>query len=169
LDAIEIRMQLQISYDPAEDRLLLTLGIADRRIGFWLTRRLTAMLWQALWQRAGSSVDAGVTSTAKEWLLRLKQDRARQTSEVTQEPRLQTGSPPLLVTTVQYGPGDKGGHVLSLIDATGKGETLTLDDDSLYGLIRLLDDTLTSSEWGLDLWRPMSMAAADASSSQVMH
>jgi len=94
-------MQLQISYEPAEDRLLLTLGIADRRVGFWLTRRLTAILWQALWQRAGSSVDPAVTSTTKEWLLRLKQDRARQTGEVTQEPGLQTGAPPPLVTRLQ--------------------------------------------------------------------
>jgi len=162
-------MQLQISYDAAEDRLLLTLATADRRVGLWLTRRLTAMLWQVLWQRAGSSVDAGVTSTAKEWVLRLKQDRARQAQEVTQEPRLQTGSPPLLVTTLQYGPGDKGGHLLSLLDATGKGEVLTLDDDSLYGLIRLLDDTLTSSEWSLDLWRPLSAATGDSASSPVVH
>jgi len=44
-----------------------------------------------------------------------------------------------------------------------------LDDDSLDGLIRLLDDALTSSEWGLDLWRPMSTATGDAPSSQVMH
>ena len=162
-------MQLQISYDMAEDRLLLTLGLGERSVAFWLTRRLTGLLWQALWARAGSAVDAAVTSNAKAWVLRLKQDRARQSQEVSQEPRLLSTTPPLLVTTLQYGPAPTGGHILGLIDASGRGEQLTLDDDSLYGLIRLLDDTLQSSEWGLELWRPASVAEGDAPSPQVVH
>lgn len=162
-------MQLQISYNTSEDRLLLTLQVSNRSIAFWLTRRLTNLLWQVLWQRAQASVDASVTNTAKEWMLRLNQDRARQTRALTQEPRLAISAPPLLVTTLQYGPAGKGGHVLSLIDATGAGEQMTLDDDSLYGLIRLLDDTLTSSEWGLDLWRPLSAETGEAQSAHVVH
>lgn len=163
-------MQLQISYNPTEDRLLLALSLGERSVGFWLTRRFTAMLWRALWQRAGSSVDAAaVTHTAKEWMLRLKQDRARQSQEVRQEPRLEVSMPPLLVTTLQYGPGEQGGHVLSLVDAAGNGERMTLDDDSLYGLIRLLDDTLSSCDWNLDLWRPLSPEADAAQSAQVVH
>ena len=162
-------MQLQIAYDQAEDRLLLTLALGGRSIGFWLTRRLTRLLWRVLWRRAGSSVDAAVAGTAREWMLRLKQDRARQTQKVRQEPRLQTSSPPILVTTLQYGPGKHGGHVLSLIDAAGKGEQLTLDDDSLYGLIRLLDDALAGSEWGLDLWRPTEQALGDVLTSRAVH
>lgn len=147
-------MQLQVSYDPAEDRLLLSLSLDDRNVGFWLTRRLTALLWQVLWQRAGSSVDATVHNTAKEWMLRLNQDRAARALAVSQAPRLQTSAPPLLVTTLQYGPGEKGGHHLSLIDAAGNGERMNLDDDTLYGLIRLLDEALSNSEWNLQLWRP---------------
>lgn len=162
-------MQLQIAYDQAEDRLLLMLALGDRSVGFWLTRRLTALLWQVLWNRAGSSVDAAVTSMAREWMLRLKEDRVRQSQEVTQEPRLQPGSPPLLVTTLQYGPGERGGHILSLIDGMGKGEQLTLDDDSLYGLIRLLDDTLANSDWRLDLWRPDNSPPDNATGPHALH
>lgn len=162
-------MQLQISYDRAEDRLLLSLAIGGRTVGLWLTRRLTGMLWQVLWTRAGSSVGAAVTSTARDWMLRLQQDKARQTQAVRQERRLQIDSPPLLVTTLKYGPGAKGGHILSLIDAVGKGEQLALDDDSLYGLIRLLDDALAGCDWRLDLWRPSLVAPGDAPPAQVVH
>lgn len=34
--------------------------------------------------------------------------------------------------------------------------------DSLYALIRLLDDTLAAANWGLDLWRPSPDLAAPA-------
>ncbi len=162
-------MQLQISYDPAEDRLLLSLALGERSVGFWLTRRLTGLLWQVLWARAGSSVDAAATDTAKQWLLRLNEDRARQRQALTQEPRLQSTSPPLLVTTLQYGPATTGGHVLSLIDAVGHGEQLNLDDDSLYGLIRLLDETLATSDWRLDLWRPTAVASEEAHPARLLH
>ena len=162
-------MQLQLFYDPAEDRLLLMLGLSGRNAAFWLTRRMTGLLWQALWKRAGSSVDANASDLAKEWLLRLNQDRARQKQDVSKQPRLQPSVPALLATTVSYGPGTKGGHVLSLTDAAGKGEKMMLDDDSLYALIRLLDDTLASSEWRLDLWRPRGPAAEIDGVSQALH
>ena len=162
-------MQLQISYDAAEDRLLLSLALDDRSVAFWLTRRLTGLLWQVLWARAASSVDAAATDTAKQWLLRLKEDRARQRQVLTEEPRLQSALPPLLVTTLQYGPAETGGHVLSLIDAAGHGEQLNVDDDSLYGLIRLLDETLATSDWRLDLWRPEVVASEEVSPARLLH
>lgn len=162
-------MQLQLFYNPAEDRLLLALAFPQRNVAFWLTRRMTALLWQALWKRAGSSLDTNASSLAKEWLLRLKQDRARQKQEVSRQPLLQPSVPPVLATTVRFGPGKRGGHALSLLDAQGKGERMTLDDDGLYALIRLLDETLTSSEWRLDLWRPRGPAEETGSVSQALH
>lgn len=149
-------MQLQLTYDPAEDRLLLSLGLVDRTASFWLTRRMTALLWQALWQRAGSALDGRASADAREWLLSLQQDEARQKHALIQAPRMELRAPPILVTTVKYGPDETSGHALELLDALGKGELLKLDDSSLYALIRLLDETAAATEWGLDLWRPQT-------------
>lgn len=162
-------MRMQITYDASEDRLLFCLDTGDRIVCFWLTRRLVALLWPVLWQRAGSTLDAAVANAAKPWLLRVKQDTANQAHAVTQEPRLQSTLPPLLVTTLQYGPGENGGHSLSLMDISGKGERLNLDDDGLYGFIRMLDEALGGTEWQLDLWQPGTDTNTAATPSRAMH
>ena len=162
-------MQLQLTYDPGEDRLLLSLGLAERSVSFWLTRRMTPLLWQVLWQRAGASLDGGVSGSAREWLLSLKQDEARQTQALTRAPRMATGLPPILVSTVKYGPDESGRHALELIDAQGKGEALKLDDSSLYALIRLLDETVEATGWALDLWRPKAPEAGASPAPSAFH
>lgn len=162
-------MQLQLSYDPPEDRLLLSLALEERTVGFWLTRRMTALLWQALWQRAGASLDGRVSADAREWLLSLKQEAVRQTQALARVPRMASQAPPILVSTVKFGPDESGGHALELVDALGKGEALKLDDSSLYALIRLLDETAAATEWGLDLWRPRPPQAEASSAPAAFH
>lgn len=162
-------MQLQLTYDPAEDRLLLSLGLNDRSVSFWLTRRMTVLLWQVLWQRAGASLDGRASGAAREWLLSLKQDEARQTQALTRAPRMASQAPSILVSTVKYGPDETGGHALELVDALGRGEALKLDDASLYALIRLLDEAAGATEWGLDLWRPKAPQAETAPAPSAFH
>ncbi len=162
-------MQLQLTYDPAEDRLLLSLGLADRTAGFWLTRRMTALLWQALWERAGAVIDGQTSATAKEWLLLLQQDEARQKQALTREPLMELKAQPVLVSTLKYGPDETGAHALELTDAQGKGELLKLDDGSLHALIRLLDETAAMTGWGLDLWRPHSTSPEVPPASTALH
>ena len=162
-------MQLQLAYDPAEDRLLLTLGLTERTVGFWLTRRFTELLWQALWQRAGASLDPKASAAAREMLLTMQQNEALRDHAVTQSPRMKLDTAPLLATTLNYGPGEENQHALSLVDAEGCGEALTLDDTSLHAMIRLLDENLASSEWGLDLWRPLSSIPGVSPASTAVH
>lgn len=162
-------MQLQLAYDPAEDRLLLTLGLGERTVGFWLTRRFTELLWQALWQRAGATVDEKASAAAREMLLTMQQNEALRDHAVTQSPKLKLDATPILATTLQYGPSEPSGHSLSLVDAEGCGESLTLDDTSLHALIRLLDESMINSEWKLDLWRPLSSIPGVSPASSALH
>lgn len=162
-------MQLQLAYDAAEDRLLLTLGLGERNVGFWLTRRFTELLWDALWQRAGASLDEKASATAREMLLTMQQNEAQRDLAVTQSPKLKLDASPILATTLKYGPNETSGHALSLIDAAGDGESLTLDDNSLYALIRLLDESMVKSEWRLDLWRPLASIPGVSPASTALH
>lgn len=162
-------MQLQLTYDPVEDRLLLSMKLDERTLGFWLTRRLTELLWQALWQRAGAALDMKASATAREMLLAMQQNQASQKHPVTHSPQLKLNAPPILVTTLKYGPHKNGGHALSLIDAAGDGEMLALDDDSLHALIQLLDDIMQTCEWRLDLWRPLESIPGILPASSAVH
>lgn len=162
-------LQLQLAYDPAEDRLLLTLGLGERTVGVWLTRRFTELLWQALWQRAGAALDEKASATAREMLLTMQHNEARREHAVTQSPKLKLDGKPILATTLKYGPNETSGHALSLIDADGCGESLILDDASLHALIRLLDESMVNSEWRLDLWRPLSTIPGVSPASTALH
>lgn len=167
-------MQLQMTYEPAEDRLLLFIGLPDRADSFWLTRRITALLWRALWQMAGAPLDNEASDSSKEWQLSLQQNEVRQKHAISQEPRKKSDTPPILVTTLQYGNEDseaKDGksHLLGFLDASGQGVKLTLDDTTLHALIRLLDEAMVASEWRLDLWRPLSSISVVSPASRSLH
>lgn len=162
-------MQLQLVYDPAEDRLLLSLAVDDRTVSFWLTRRMTALLWQALWRRAGSALDGRASAAAREWLLSLQLDEVCQKHVLTHEPRMALKVQPILATTVKFGSNETSGHALELTDLLGNGELLSLDDTSLYALIRLIDETAAATGWGLDLWRPQMPPAEVPPASTAVH
>ena len=164
-----VTMQLQLRYDPVEDRLLLSLKTGDRTLGFWLTRRFTELLWRALWQRAGAALDQKASASAREMLLAMQQKEAGRKNKLTQSPRLELRSQPILATTLKYGPNKDNGHALSLIDEAGCGELLMLDDSSLHALIQLLDEIMATCEWRLDLWRPLSSIAGISPASTALH
>lgn len=162
-------MQLQLTYDPVEDRLLLSMKMGERTLGFWLTRRFTELLWRALWQRAGATLDGKASAGAREMLLAMQQHEASHKHPVTQSPKFALNESAILATTLKYGPHETGGHSLSLIDASGGGELLTLDDDSLHALIRLLDEIMLTCEWRLDLWRPLATLPGISPASTALH
>lgn len=162
-------MQLQLTYDPVEDRLLLSMKVGERALGFWLTRRFTELLWQALWQRAGATLDGNASAAAREMILAMQQNEASHKHPVTQSRKFELKQPPILATTLKYGPHEKSGHSLSLIDASGGGELLRLDDDSLHALIRLLDEIMATCEWRLDLWRPLASISGVSPASTALH
>lgn len=160
-------MQIQLTYDPVEDRLLLSLKMAERILGFWLTRRFTELLWQGLWQRAGAALDQEASASARELLLAMQQ--ANQKHRVTQTAKLELNAPPILASTLKYGPNAKNGHSFTLLDASGSGELLTLDDSSLHALIQLLDEIMVTCEWRLELWRPLSSITGISPASSALH
>ncbi|MDD5175909.1 MAG: hypothetical protein PHQ05_05760 [Sterolibacterium sp.] len=162
-------MQLQLTYDRVEDRLLLSLKMGERMLGFWLTRRFTELLWRALWQRAGAAIEQQTNASARELLLAMEQSNQKHKVTVTQTPPLALSAPPILATTLKYGPNEENGHALSLIDASGCGELLMLDDNSLHALIQLLDEIMVTCEWQLDLWRPLSSIAGISPASTALH
>lgn len=151
-------MQLQLSHDPVEDRLLLRLDLDGQGYGFWLTRRMTGLLWPVLWSRLEAGLAAGASDAARQWLLALRHQEARAGQAVEAAPPVPLVAEPRLVVTLRHGNDAQGRHVLGLLDGSGAGETLTLDDAGLHALIRLLHETMPQTGWDLPL--PVPDAAA---------
>ncbi|QDX82049.1 hypothetical protein B9N43_12810 [Denitratisoma sp. DHT3] len=147
-------MQLQLSHDPAEDRLLLRLDINGQGHGFWLTRRMTGLLWPVLWSHLEQGLAAGASDAARHWLLALRHQEARAGQSLAAVPPIPLIGEPRLLVTLKHGNDASGRHVLTLLDRDDDGETLTMADDGLHALIRLLYETVPTTGWDLPLPLP---------------
>jgi hypothetical protein len=147
-------MQLQMSYDAGEDRILVGINLGERVAAFWLTRRVVALLWPILWERAQSGLGGSSMTEARPWLASLQHDQVREKQVLEQLPVFVQTAAPKLVTTLRHGKAAQGSHLLGLLDIQGEGEMLTLDDESLHGMIRLLEAAVAAANWNLDLRKP---------------
>lgn len=152
-------MKAQLDYDPAEDRLLLRLTMKHGSRAFWLTRRMTGLLWRVLWRRAEAGIPAGATAAARAWLLALGHENAATKFPPTREATIEPTLPSVLVTTLKHGPLAEGHHRLGLLDDRGNGEMLALDADALHALIRLVGEVAGRAGWGLKLLPAMPLPA----------
>ncbi|MDP2793583.1 MAG: hypothetical protein Q8O25_05805 [Sulfurisoma sp.] len=153
-------MKLQLDYVPVEDRLLLRIENEGRAIAVWLTRRMTALTWDALWRVVSASLGGGATSEARDWLLGLAHEESQRRHVVTREPPLPLQQEPFLVVTLQLGNGDDGLYRLRLVDPAGRCEIVDMEEDAIHGLIRMIESACVTAEWGLTRHSPNDRLAA---------
>jgi hypothetical protein len=146
--------QIFISYQPAEDRLLMRLGTVGRaEVRLWLTRRFLKELWAALVTVIEN--DEAVLSRADESgrraLLAFRHEQAlaqcefsREAAEATTHPM---GDAPLLLTRLSLSQDS----TLRLADAAGRGIEFALSLRLAHSLARLLADGLRDAGWDLVL------------------
>lgn len=148
-------MTLQLAYDVYQDRLLLTIGLDGAQAkGFWLTRRLTLLLWRTLVAQLAEMIDPLSPAQAREWLLSLQHEAATARHEATDQPQLPLLEAPALITTLQYGRQDDGRLVLSMRDTQRRGETYAMPTPFIHSLLLLIEQKAIQAEWNLDLAWP---------------
>lgn len=148
--------QIQLSYVPEEDRLLLRVSTREHQeLRFWLTRRLVARLWPLLVDQLAARADAGAHADpeARRSLLEFRHEAAVQQADFSapyrDAPReTPLGAVPLLVTKARLRPGEAG-FDLWLMPAEGSGVRLSLTEAMLHSLCRMLEQTAARTEWGL--------------------
>lgn len=158
--------QLNLSYEPDQDRLLLRISTAERlEVRLWLTRRLVHALWPGLLQLMGQSPLARrAAGGAREQLVAFQHEQAIRASDFarpyTEEP-LAPALPgdPVLVCRVQLRAGADGAHHLALLPKAGPGFELRMTETLLHGFARLLQDTAGATGWDLPLQLPAAAAA----------
>ena len=188
--------QLQVTYQPLADRLLLRISAGDGgEFRFWLTRRLVGLMAEPLGkhllgpavddevadgvERAGKAEGAEPAGKAEnparyqaEAAFKHEQAVAGVQSEkrfeAAAEPNFPLGEKPLLVAKLGVTPALKGGVVLALHASDDQGLSLQLGMPLLHGFCDLLVKCSDQAKWGLAL-KLVPTANVAEPSSKVFH
>jgi len=148
--------QLQMSYSPEEDRVLLRLNTtATEEFRFWLTRRYCQLVVQAL--AAHRAVDPDVSNqvspVARKAVEEFKQEAANASGNFKDDFKpsdtFPLGENPVLAHKLTYKVSG-GKLVLTISPQSGQGVTIVLDSSLNFNITKLLKSAGKAGEWGLD-------------------
>ena len=151
--------QINISYLPSEDRLLMKVTSKGEEFRIWLTRRYTALLLKVLENQLdelGTPIQARTGELAK----KLKQgayDKPFETDTSTSYPLGEKG---VLGFRINVGKPKGGAVSLQLLPEDGQGLNLNLDSATIALLTNLIEQGLTQTDWQL---------SSPAASAGMMH
>ena len=170
--------QLNLAFNPAEDRMLLriTAGspgeIAEYRL--WLTRRFVRLLWKALDQmlEADAMSNPTIAPEGRKAIRNFQQDEVLsradfKTPYAGEAARTPLGSDPILITRFQVSKNPDGSQILSLQTAGGQGVNLNMNTQLIHSVRKLLADKITEAQWDLPcaLYSEEAIYIAEASKS----
>ena len=177
---MEVIEGIYVEFSPPEDRLLVRVHHSgNAEMLFWFTRRLVRLLWPVLLKMAEArpEIQAQPSPQVRQALVEMKHEQALQQVTFTQAPGAQAalsrtrpaGDTPLLVTTVQTSRNAQGFTVCSLRPDAGFAWDLTLSDNLLHALIKLLRDQAGVAEWELPLAMPQGFGAPSPGAAGQLH
>jgi hypothetical protein len=170
--------RITVEFSPEEDRLLVRVYFSgSAEVLLSLTRRLVKRFWPVLLQMAQSKPDIQVQPNpeARKAMVGFEHERALKEVKFTKavkEPDREhpLGDAPMLVTRIRARRNDKGLTVLSLLPREGNGVDLTLGDNLLHGLMKLIQDTAAKAEWDLQLAVPnLGVAVGEPPQDRVLN
>lgn len=161
--------QLNLTFDPRQDRLLLKVSTtSEQEFRFWLTRRLVQRAWAPLVGRlqAGSVMPIAATPLASaplEFRHAAAVQQADFKTPYVAEGKTPAVSPePLLVTQFSLQVLAAERYEMTLTSDTGLRVSVKLAAPVLHGLVKLLQDATRSADWGLSLALPAAEMASAA-------
>ncbi len=163
--------RITVEFLPEDDRLLVHVYFSkSAEIMFWMTRRLVHRFWPVMLQMAQArpEIQSQANPEARKALLGLEHEKALkqvQFSKAVKEPERAhpLGDVPFLVTRIRARRNGKGQIILSLLPKEGNGLDLSLGENLLHGLMKLIKDTAAKAEWNLTLEVPTLSAPASES------
>jgi hypothetical protein len=159
--------QIKIEFVPEHDRLMMRLATDNgAEVLLWLTRRCIKRLWPLLMNMAQAAPEIALQPNpeARRALLGFQHDRAVRAAdfskpyeEIVRERPL--GQNPLLISRIQPRRDQQGRQVLGLLPTVGQGVHVTLDENLLHGLVKLIQNAAARADWDLELKVPAGMFA----------
>jgi len=167
--------RIRIEFDAEQDRLLMRVLIdGGSEVLLWLTRRCVKRLWQALLKMAEwkPEIQLQASEEARTAVLHFEHQKALQEVRFSRpgegeppraEPRAQPlGPEPLLITRIQARRMPDGHTQVAMLPNEGQGANLSLSDNLLHGLMRLVQAAVAKAEWELQLELPKAGLMAEA-------
>ena len=153
--------QVQARYIQEEDRILMRMNtVAEEEFRFWLTHRFLIRLWPVLQDALMSSPAVKQHSDlhSRQAIMAIEheqaQSKAQFNSPFREADNLPLGKDPLLVAKAGFRHQANGTLQLSLKNTAEQGIDLTLTQDLLHLLCKLLDDAAQQSEWKMSSLLP---------------
>ncbi|MEO5330886.1 MAG: hypothetical protein H7839_02610 [Magnetococcus sp. YQC-5] len=153
--------QLQASYSPIQDRLLLRVNTSEKmEFRFWLTRRFVQRLWPALRQTLEAQPAlAEVEGNTRGALLSFMHQHATEQADFqapfqeTTETITPLGPEPILVAQAAIRMADQNEQLrmLSLHPENGYGIEIAMELHLVHAFCKLLADVLATTDWQLHL------------------
>lgn len=174
--------RIRIEFDAEQDRLLMRILIdGGSEVALWLTRRCVRRFWEALLKMAEwkPEIQLQATEEARKAVLHFEHEKALQEvkfsrpgddERVLTEPRIQPlGPEPLLITRIQARRTPEGRTQLAMLPNEGQGAHLSLNDNLLHGLMKLVQSAVLKAEWELQLELPKAGVLAVAEGARTIN
>jgi hypothetical protein len=149
-------LQLTLDYVPAEDRLLLKIGLGDQEARFWLTRRAVKALWHALGQaslqlvaRENWSESARIEASEMQRQAAVQRLDFGTKYNTERKPVWDEGS--VLASGMEVIANGDGTLMFRLHGANGRYTELPMDANLHAGLSELLRKAVSQSDWDISL------------------
>ncbi len=146
--------QLQIRYLAEEDRILMRMNTLDEEeYRFWLTRRFCLRLWPVLQEALFSTptVTQQMSLSARHAMVAFEHEAAQSKAEFNTQFReskhFPLGADPLLIVHASFNRHNNGTYALTLQNTAKKGINITLTNDLLHLMCKLLEDAAGESDW----------------------
>lgn len=164
--------QLNLTYIPTEDRILLRVGLNDpsgqeekQEVQIFFTRRMLNLMWPAMMEAitAHMRLNRPETAFASEEILNMDHDEAIQNiaesgnfdrAYDSDNRKIVNGERPFLLNTIKFHLQKDAPLWIQFFPEQGGTVDLKLDTDLLHGFCKLLIDSERASGWGLDLVLP---------------
>jgi hypothetical protein len=142
--------QVNLSYMPEEDRLLLKVKTSDEaEYRVWLTRRYAGLLLQIFTQQIEREGGYQELASRKQTLDHLRGGAFDKGYDAPSQAHFPLGENGVLGYRINVGKDEGGATNLQLLPAQGQGVTFTMDKSTLYMLYNLLEQALPQTEWNL--------------------
>jgi hypothetical protein len=151
--------QINISYQPSEDRLLMKVSSNGEEFRIWLTRRYTGLLLNVLenqLEALGTPLQTRTGNLAN----KLKQGAYEKPFETDSSTRFPLGEKGILGYRINVSKPRDGAVNLQLLPEDGQGLNLNLDEATITLFCNLIEQSLTQTDWQL---------ASPAVSPNMMH
>lgn len=141
--------QMNITYVPTEDRLLLRIStMQGDEFRIWLTRRYTSLLFNVLNKRMERS--GGLpTVAASDETRKLFQAGAMEQKYESEHKRYPLGEDGILAFGINTGESGDGNLQLEMAPEQGQGVTINLNDSLTYMFSNLLNQGVDQAGWKL--------------------